>query len=395
MSIKSALLGDFIYQVQTPAFVIDERCLIQQLAAISSLRDRYDFKLLYALKPLPLKFVLEIMLDYVDGFAASSLFEAQLAHSVLAKKGTVHLTTPGIQPFELDELRRLCNLVAFNSLPQFRRFAPRLNAPDQVGLRINPQLSVVNDLRYDPCRLHSKLGVTLDRLAKKWKQHPRRFDRLSGLLFHTNCDSMSFEPLCHTVRRLERKLGAILSHISWINLGGGYLFGLGSQSEVLGELVYRLQSRYGLVVYIEPGAALVRNAGYLITTVVDLFRQGGKSIAVLDTTVNHMPEVFEYQFKPDILGADDNADHEYQLVGSSCLAGDVFGTYGFRQRLRVGSRVVLTNFGAYTMVKAHMFNGINLPSIYSVTPSGTLILKRRFTYDDFLSRYGACRDAAV
>jgi carboxynorspermidine decarboxylase len=161
------------------------------------------------------------------------------------------------------------------------------------------------------------------------------------------------------------------------------------------ESIERLRARYGVEVFIEPGAALVRGAGYLVSSVIDMFRSGGKSIAVLDTTVNHVPEVFEYQFEPDILGDDDDGEFEYRLAGSSCLAGDVFGVYGFRRRLSIGSRVVLANVGAYAMVKAHMFNGINLPSIYSVTSAGELVLRRKFTFEDFLSRFGACRDAAV
>jgi carboxynorspermidine decarboxylase len=140
---------------------------------------------------------------------------------------------------------------------------------------------------------------------------------------------------------------------------------------------------------------LVRSAGYLVASVIDMFRTGGRSIAVLDTTVNHMPEVFEYQFEPDILDHLDDGEFEYRLAGSSCLAGDLFGDYAFRRRLRIGSRVVLANVGAYTMVKAHMFNGINLPAIYAVTPARELLLRRRFTFEDFLSRFGACRDAAV
>jgi len=190
-------------------------------------------------------------------------------------------------------------------------------------------------------------------------------------------------------------LGELLSDINWINLGGGYLFDPGERCDLLTAAVRLLQHHHGLEVYIEPGAALVRKAGYLVAKVIDLFRREGKSIAVLDTTVNHMPEIFEYQFEPDILGHDDNADHEYWLAGSSCLAGDVMGDYAFHQPLHIGSRIVLTNVGAYAMVKAHMFNGINLPAIYSVTLGGELILRRRFTYEDFLSRFGACRDAAV
>ena len=94
---------------------------------------------------------------------------------------------------------------------------------------------------------------------------------------------------------------------------------------------------------------------------------------MLDTTVNHMPEVFEYQFRPDVVGASDLGAHEYVLAGMSCLAGDVFGEYRFDEPLRVGSRVVFSNAGAYTIVKANTFNGIPLPAIYELRDDGSFV----------------------
>jgi len=35
-----------------------------------------------------------------------------------------------------------------------------------------------------------------------------------------------------------------------------------------------------------------------------------------------------------------------------------------------------------------MFNGINLPSLYTITTSGRLVLRRRFNYEDYLQRLG-------
>ena len=120
-----------------------------------------------------------------------------------------------------------------------------------------------------------------------------------------------------------------------------------------------LRSKYGVDVFIEPGAAFVRDAGYIDRDGHRPVPCDGREIAVLDTTVNHMPEVFEYQFEPEVLGHDDEAEHEYILAGSTCLAGDVFGLYGFDEPLEIGSRVVFAEAGAYTTVKSHMFNGIN------------------------------------
>jgi carboxynorspermidine decarboxylase len=389
------LIAEIVRNVETPAFVLDERRLLRDLKAAARLRAECGCKLLYALKPLTCEFALELMASRVDGFAASSLFEARLARDVIGTRGTVHLTSPGLRPPELLELGELCDYVTFNSLSQLWRLGAELDRPDQVGIRVNPQLSLVADERYDPCRSDSKLGVPLERLASRWKRHPDLFERVCGLQFHTNCDCPSFEPLHRTVLHIERKLRWPLSHMRWINLGGGYLFDSPMRVDLLSESVALLRSRYDLEVFIEPGAGLVRKAGHLVASVIDMFRAGGKSIAVLDTTVNHVPEVFEYQFEPDILGHDNNGEFEYRLAGSSCLAGDFFGDYAFSRRLRVGSRVVLTNVGAYAMVKAHMFNGINLPAIYSVTPAGELVLRRRFTFEDYLSRFGACRDAPV
>ena len=64
-----------------------------------------------------------------------------------------------------------------------------------------------------------------------------------------------------------------------------------------------------------------------------------------------------------------------------------------RNELRLSAERCGSN--AYSLVKAHMFNGINLPDIYSLTESGGLVLVKRFTYEDFASRCGVDSSAVV
>ena len=216
---------------------------------------------------------------------------------------------------------------------------------------------------------------------------------MDGLLVHSNCDSTDLGDLLGTVQHLDVRLERVLERVEWVNLGGGYLFEESENIDPFCEAVGLLTSKYGLEVFIEPGAAMVRGAGYLMSTVLDLFDSGGENVAVLDTTVNHMPEVFEYDYSPDVVGHRDGGPHRYILAGASCLAGDLFGEYAFEDALKVGSRVVFANVGAYTLVKAHMFNGINLPAVYALTEEGELVVKRRFGYEDFLASCGV--DARV
>ena len=71
------------------------------------------------------------------------------------------------------------------------------------------------------------------------------------------------------------------------------------------------------------------------------------------------------------------------LAGSTCLAGDLFGTYRFAEPLAIGSRVLFPAMGAYSLVKAHMFNGQPLPNIYLERGDGTVVLRRASSFKDF------------
>ena len=357
--------------------------------------EKAGCQLLYSLKPLTFVEVLGLISPYVDGFSVSSLFEATLARTVAAGEKTVHLTTPGLRSNELETLSQLCDYISFNSLSQWQRHKNDVGASVNCGLRVNPQRSFVSDPRYDPCRRHSKLGVPIQKMLGETGPGPLASDGLSGIHVHTNCDSSDLGELLTMVWDLDRRIGNILPTLQWINLGGGYLFEEDDGSNLqFAEAVQVLRGQYGLKVFVEPGSAIVREAGYLASTVLDVFNSDGRSIAVLDTSINHMPEVFEYQYPPYVVGGSETGEFSYLLAGSTCLAGDIFGEYSFKEPLEIGSRVIFGDFGAYTLVKAHTFNGLNFPSIYALTADSDLVLKKRFTFEEYACRWGMEPDAA-
>ena len=378
------------HHISTPAFVYDEAAIDSLLDHTDRLRAACSCRVLYSLKPFSFVDALTRMATRLDGFAVSSPFEARLARQITGERESIHMTTPGIRQEEVREIGSLCDFVSFNSLHQWDMYHEELGRQVSCGLRVNPQLPFVDDDRYNPCRPHSKLGVALEELVALG---PDRLPGLEGLLLHSNCESTRFNEMRATVMRLHAQLGEILREVKWINLGGGYLFDGSEDVPALYEAVELLRSSYGLQVFIEPGTALIQSAGYIVSSVLDVFTSEGKRIAVLDTTVNHMPEVFEYGYEPDVVGHDDDAPCQYLLVGCTCLAGDLFGEYRFAEPLEVGKKVVFSNAGAYTLSKAHMFNGINLPTIYAITEVGDLVLKKGFTYADFAGKWGA--DASI
>ena len=58
-----------------------------------------------------------------------------------------------------------------------------------------------------------------------------------------------------------------------------------------------LREKYGVEVYLEPGEAVVLNAGFLVTSVLETM-ENGMQIAILDTSAAcHMPDVLEMPYR--------------------------------------------------------------------------------------------------
>lgn len=221
---QSELVGAFLAKADltTPAFVIDVRALREDAEATREAVADEKTQLLLALKAFLVPAALRIVGESLDGFAASSLFELQLAQRILSQHHSLHLTTPGLRPDDLGPICGLADYLTFNSLTQWQSYRDRVPQRVSCGLRVNPKRSYVRDARYDPCREHSKLGVPLNQLKALLGDDPRSLEGLEGPHFHTNCDSSDLDPLLETVECLLGELGPLFDRLRWINLGGGY-----------------------------------------------------------------------------------------------------------------------------------------------------------------------------
>lgn len=377
------LKGEVLNEIPTPSFVYSEASLEESRDLIREIRSKTGARVLYAIKAMPFAGMLQAIEPALDGFAASSLFEARLARTLFPWK-KLHFTTPGLRQDEIDSLSGLCDYLTLNSMSHVRSYERQLSQAVNLGVRLNTQISFIGDEKYDPCRSHSKLGIPLSQMEDGFAETMP--ESIRGLHIHTNADSTDLGELEANVSALNERVPPDFQ-VEWVNLGGGYLFGEMQCRDQLVSAVQAVRERFNAEVFLEPGAALVRNAALLVSQVIDLFEVDGKSVAVLDTSVNHLPEVLEFGYQPDVLGQSGDAGCEYILAGSTCLAGDVFGTYDLGSKLEVGTRVVFPEVGAYTLAKAHRFNGVNLPAIWALGYDGVLRLRKQYRFEQFKDQW--------
>jgi len=373
-------------QITTPAYVLDETLLRQNLSLIRSVSERSNATIILAFKAFANWKAFPIFKEYISASTASSIHEARLAFEEMGC--LAHTFGPAYTEQDFPTLLNYSSHITFNSLTQFERFHPMVQAYTNhavsCGLRINPEYSSVETDLYNPCSPGSRLGITSEQLKNGLPVG------IEGLHFHTLCESTSFE-LEKTLEAVEQRFGHLLPHLKWLNMGGGHLMTRsGYDIDHLIRVLHSFQEKYPhLELILEPGSAFVWETGFLAASVVDIVENHGIQTAILDVSFAcHMPDCLEMPYKPRILGATDAVPGKptYRMGGNSCLAGDFMGDWSFDNPLQVGDRVVFMDMIHYTMVKTTQFNGIPHPDLVFVPTNGKPLIWKRFSYEDYKNR---------
>jgi carboxynorspermidine decarboxylase len=361
--------------VKTPYYLIDERKLLKNLKIIQYVREHSGAKSVLALKCFSTWSVFGLMKQYMDGTTSSSLYEAKLGREKFGKE--VHGYSVAYSKEDIREIKKYADKVIFNSINQFNRFHKEVKGL-KIGLRINPGISYSHFDLADPARKYSRLGV----LEKK--EILKVLPKLSGFMFHFNCENEDFSSFSRSLDLIEEKYGELLHKMEWVSLGGGVYFT--KENYPLSSFCTRLREfseKFNVQIYLEPGETAITRSAELVTTVLDVVHNE-MDIAVVDaSTEAHMLDLLIY--RTDAKMEMPKGRFKYIIAGRSCLAGDSFGTFGFKARLKPGSIVRIADAAGYSMVKKNWFNGLQMPSIAVKRLSGEIEEVRVFNYKDYLN----------
>ncbi|GAB4436317.1 MAG: carboxynorspermidine decarboxylase [bacterium] len=371
-------------EVPTPCYLIDEVKIRQNCEILDTVQKKTGAKILLALKAYALPSTFPLISQYLCGVCASGPIEARLGREEFGKE--VHTYAPAYSEEDFNEVVRYSDHIIFNSLNQLKLFKKRaLQKKDiEIGMRVNPKHSEVKVKLYNPCAEGSRFGVLPGELKKE------DLEGLHGLHFHALCEQGA-DVFVRVLNAFESHFGKFLDGLKWVNFGGGHHITREDYDvELLCKTITGFRKRYdGIDVYLEPGEAVVLNAGYLVSTVLDVLDRELK-IAILDTSAEtHMPDVLAMPYRPSIIGAGkpDEFGYTYRLGGISCLAGDVIGDYSFKSPLKRGDRLVFEDMALYSFVKNTTFNGVKLPHLIVFnSEKGSYKIVRSFGYEDYKSR---------
>jgi len=361
-------------QLGTPTYVCRANRVrenIQRLAGAMSSAG-IDHQIFYAVKanrsPALLSYLRALGLCGVDVCSAGELMHV-LGCGFPAD--AVSFTGTSLSSQDSEILSRFKDLrVNLDSLSALNGFG-RARPGREVGLRINPAVGVgyhgSDRLTYSGAST-TKFGIYLDHLAEAKAAAARWGLRIVRLHFHVGCGYLDAQ-----LGQLQDALDAAdaftahLTDLREINLGGGLGVPHSSSDKPLdlerwAAAIARRFAGRGLLVAVEPGDYLVKDAGLLLTTVTYVERRREVLFAGLDAGFNLAMEPAFYGLPCEPVAVAprwDEGMETYTVVGNINEALDMWAVDHRMTRLREGDRVALINSGSYaaSMRSDHCLRG--------------------------------------
>ncbi len=353
----------------TPCYVYSRAALESSFREFERACTEHDALVCYAVKANSNLAVLGVLARLGCGFDIVS--GGELARVLAAGGNASKIVFSGVGKSEAEMRAALeAGILCFNvesepELERLSRVAAESRKIAPVSLRVNPDVDPRTHPYIATGLRESKFGIALEearRLYRKAAALPAL--RVDGVGFHIGSQIVEIDPFVSALDKgLEfvdwlEESGLPLRHI---DIGGG--LGIRYRDEAppaIADYVRTLFGRMGnrrLRVLVEPGRALVGNAGLLLTRVEYLKRGQAKNFAVVDAAMNDLLRPALYDAWHDVLPVTPGnaAPEVYDIVGPVCESAD-FLAKDRALALAEGDLLAVMSAGAYGMSMSSNYN---------------------------------------
>lgn len=387
--------------VGTPCYVYSRAGIESAWRSFDEAFGARDHLVCYAVKANSNLAVLGVLARLGSGFDIVSAGELERVLRAGGDPGRVVFS--GVGKTE-DEMRRALqlgihcfNVESVPELERLNRVAGRLGKRAPVSLRVNPDVDARTHPYIATGLKENKFGVAMAEAPQAYRL-ALQMEHLQvvGVDCHIGSQMTRLEPFADAVGRvmsLVKDLASAGIELRHVDLGGG----LGiryrdetppSPREYVSVLVRGVDAAGGgrLRILIEPGRAIVGNAGVLLTRVEYLKHGETRNFAVVDAAMNDLLRPALYDAWHDVAPVirRTGTPQVYNVVGPVCESGDFLA----RERalcVEPGDLIVLRSAGAYGSSMSSSYN--TRPRCPEVVVDGGRfhVTRRRETFDELLA----------
>ena len=386
-------------QYGTPCYVYSRASITDAYRAFDTAFAGRDHLVCYAVKANSSLAVLNLLARFGSGFDIVSAGELQ---RVLAAGGDPRKVVFSGVGKTAEEMRQaltadiLCfNVESEGELTRLESVAARAGKTASVSLRVNPDVDPRTHPYIATGLKENKFGVAYEDAPGLYrKAHAMRHIAIAGIGCHIGSQLTDVSPFVAALDRileLADRLHAEGIPLTHIDIGGGLGIRYRDESppavaDYARALTGRLGSR-ALKLLLEPGRALVGQAGLLLTRVEYLKHGREKNFAVVDAAMNDLMRPALYDAWHEVLpvAAVGGGNRTYEIVGPVCESGD-FLARARTLALHEGDLLAIMAAGAYGMSMSSNYN--TRPRVAEVMVDGAQIhlVREREAVSELMAR---------
>ena len=399
---ENVALTDIAQRVGTPCYIYSRAHIEAQWRAFDTGFGRRDHLVCYSVKANSNLAVLNVLARLGSGFDIVSVGELE---RVLAAGGDpAKIVFSGVGKTEHEMRRALAvgihcfNVESEAEIERLNRVAGEVGRRAAISLRINPDVDAKTHPYISTGLKENKFGIPM---AQAQAAYLRARDlphvHIVGVDCHIGSQLTELTPFADAVDRVLHLVDSLaLANIllEHVDLGGG--LGIRYRDEnppepgaYIAALLQHLQGRNDqyrhLRILIEPGRAIVGNAGVLLTTVEYLKHSEAKNFAVVDAAMNDLMRPALYDAWQEIVPVIQNSAPVkiYDVVGPVCETADFLG-HDRPLAIREGDLLAIHSAGAYGACMSSNYNTRPRAAEVMVDGSEFHVVRRRETLEDLL-----------
>jgi len=295
---------------------------------------------------------------------------------------------------------RCFNVESSAELDRIEQVASGLNMQAPISIRVNPNVDAKTHPYISTGLKENKFGVDIDDAIELYEQAQRyEFINIQGLDCHIGSQLTDVSPFLDALDKvldLIAKLNDRGIEIAHLDLGGGV--GIRYDDEVtidiaayVGEMLKRVGN---LEIILEPGRAIVGNAGVFVTKVEFLKQNSDKSFAIIDGAMNDLLRPAFYNAYHQVLPVNDNAngvEASWDLVGPICETGD-FLAKDRQLSLSEGDYLAVMSAGAYGFTMSSNYNSRPRVAEVMVADDAHHLIRKRENIQDLFNTEAIIND---
>jgi diaminopimelate decarboxylase len=381
---------------KTPLYVYSQSQIENNFLEFKNSFSKNDNLVCYAVKANSNLAILNTIASLGGGFDVVSIGELKrvIASGGESKKcvfSGVGKTSEEII-FALNQNIYCFNVESESELYLIAKIAKDLKKVAKISIRVNPNVDAKTHPAISTGLAENKFGIDILKVAPLYEfANDNENLEVQGVDCHIGSQITDIQPFLDAfdkVLELVNQLKSKNINISHLDLGGGVGINYDNNSTIdICDYIQKIEEKTDLKIILEPGRAIVGNAGIFITKVLFTKQNEAKNFAIIDGAMNDLLRPSLYGAYHNILPvvASNDAKLSWEIVGPVCETGDYLGK-NRNLNIKESDLLAVMDSGAYGFTMASNYNTrVNPVEVLVKNTSEKIIRPRQIVEDLFKS----------